>query len=74
MKSSAATNKKHGGSRQGAGRPATIKGAIRDIYCNDETWQYLLSLGKGNASKGVRLLHEAHVQQTNEIERAMIAR
>ena len=65
--------KKHGGSRGGAGRPPTIKGKKREIYCDDETWEYLFSLGKGNASKGVRLLKVAHIQHTNEIERAMMA-
>jgi hypothetical protein len=65
--------KKHGGSRGGAGRPPTIKGKKREIYCDDETWKYLVSLGKGNASKGVRLLKEAHIHQTNEIERGIMA-
>ena len=63
----------HGGTREGAGRPPTIKGRKREIYCDDPTWEYLLAVGKGNASKGVRLLKEAHIQQTNEIERAMLA-
>jgi len=64
---------KHGGKREGAGRPPTVKGKKREIYIADETWEYLVEIGKGNASKGVRLLKEAHIQQTNEIESAISA-
>lgn len=63
----------HGGSRGGAGRPPTIKGRKRELYVSDETWEYLVEIGKGNASKGVRILKDAHIRQTDEIERAMMA-
>ena len=38
----------YGGKREGDQRPPTIKGKKREIYCDDETWEYLVSLGKGN--------------------------
>lgn len=54
------TPSKHGGKREGAGRPP-IKGTKkkkRFPMADDSTWEYLLKVGDGNASRGIDRLVE----------------
>ena len=55
----------HGGKREGAGRPLSIKGKKRTLYISDENWEYLVAIG-GTASAGVRELINADIEDTEK--------
>jgi hypothetical protein len=69
MPKSITPSRKHGGTREGAGRPPTVSGKKREVYLSDEDWEYLLKVGKKNASRGTRLLIHLHIEQLKEIEK-----
>jgi len=64
--------KQHGGSREGAGRPPLTEGKPkkkRFPMATDEIWEYVIRLGKGNASKGIEILVARDIERTNKIEK-----
>jgi len=64
---------KHGGKREGAGRPPLTEGKPkrkRFPMATDEIWEYVTKLGKGNASKGIEILVARDIERTNGLEKA----
>jgi len=61
-------NKKHGGARQGAGKPALYgKPMIRkNVMLDPETIEILKALGGGNLSEGIRKAAEQSMHPTRE--------
>lgn len=52
-------NNRHGGSREGAGRPPKVNGRKRTVYLSDLEWEYLRGVSpNGSASGGIRELIE----------------
>jgi hypothetical protein len=48
--------KKHGGARQGAGKPAQFEKPMKrkEVMLDEETINFYLVIGEGNLSKGIR--------------------
>ena len=59
------TENTHGGANRGQGRhtlegkpPGSPRSIAKTVTLTAEQWQYLIALGGGNASKGIRTLIE----------------
>lgn len=56
---------KHGGKREGAGRPPQVNGKKRTVYLSDQEWEYLCGVSpNGTASGGIRELIEWDTRHT----------
>ena len=63
---------KHGGKRQGAGKPALYGVAMKryNVMLDPETVKVLKELGGGNLSEGIRKAAEHSVQRIIALHRA----
>lgn len=48
------TTKKHGGAREGAGRPPLCRVKQKSVNLTDEQWEKARRIGGNNAARGIR--------------------